>query len=138
MDWIGIPDIQYLADAFQFKGIAASLHREVSAYTGIPYVDAPVGDLRWRPPQPFPKSNATLAADQFGPDCPALPDTIGNTTNPLPNSILSSLSQPGNVQSEDCLTVNIVSPRLFSNDMSLLIISSGPKRRLARRKRLSW
>ncbi|TID17911.1 prolyl oligopeptidase (secreted protein) [Venturia nashicola] len=89
------------------KGTAASIHPEVSAYLGIPYVAAPVGDLRWRPPQPFPKSNQTLAADKFGSDCPALSDTPRNTTNPLANAIQSLLSPSGHVQSEDCLTVNI-------------------------------
>lgn len=97
-----------LANTSWVKGIASSVHREVSAYLGIPYVAAPVLDLRWSPPQPFVESNATLAADKFGPDCPALSDTPKNTTNPMANAIQASLGQAGHVQSEDCLIVNIV------------------------------
>src|SRR5437016_3794700 len=37
-------------------------------YKGIPFGAPPVGDLRWRPPQP-PKWSGTIQADKFAPAC---------------------------------------------------------------------
>jgi len=41
----------------------------VTAYLGIPYAAPPVGELRWRPPQPAAKWEGVQAADHFGRSC---------------------------------------------------------------------
>jgi para-nitrobenzyl esterase len=41
----------------------------VKAYFGIPYVAAPVRELRWRDPQPVKPWQGILNADRFGPEC---------------------------------------------------------------------
>ena len=41
----------------------------VKAYFGIPYVAAPVRELRWRDPQPMKPWQGVLNADRFGPEC---------------------------------------------------------------------
>jgi para-nitrobenzyl esterase len=41
----------------------------VTAYLGIPYAAPPVGDLRWRPPQPASSWQGVRAADHFGTSC---------------------------------------------------------------------
>ena len=41
----------------------------VRAYKGIPFAQPPVGDLRWRAPQPAEPWTGTLVADKFGPSC---------------------------------------------------------------------
>jgi para-nitrobenzyl esterase len=41
----------------------------VTAYLGIPYAAPPVGDLRWRPPQPAPHWDGVRKADKFGTSC---------------------------------------------------------------------
>jgi para-nitrobenzyl esterase len=43
------------------------------AFLGIPYAAPPVGDLRWRPPQPRASWPGTRAATRYGPACPQLP-----------------------------------------------------------------
>ena len=41
----------------------------VTAYLGIPFAAPPVGDLRWRPPQPAAHWDAVRKADSFGASC---------------------------------------------------------------------
>src|SRR5881394_3130605 len=41
----------------------------LTIYRGIPFGAPPVGDLRWRPPQPAAKWSGTLQADKFAASC---------------------------------------------------------------------
>jgi len=64
------------------------------AFRGIPYAAAPVGDLRFAPPEPAPDRAGTLDATQFGSACPQMPGAFG----------------AGSVN-EDCLFLNIFTPK---------------------------
>ena len=46
--------------------IQGTVEEGLSVYRGIPYAAPPLGDLRWRPPQPAPKWEGVRAADKFG------------------------------------------------------------------------
>jgi para-nitrobenzyl esterase len=75
-------------------------------YRGIPYAAAPVGDLRWRPPQPPPKWKGLRAADQFGRPCIQT------------NSAIENLPPP----SEDCLYLNVWTPAKSAGEkLSVLV-----------------
>jgi para-nitrobenzyl esterase len=43
------------------------------AFLGVPYAAPPVGELRWKPPQPVSRWNGTRKATEFGAVCPQLP-----------------------------------------------------------------
>lgn len=66
-------------------------------FRGIPYAQAPVGDLRWRPPQPALSWQGVREALEFGPICPQ------------PEPFLGSADQE---MCEDCLFLNIWTPDL--------------------------
>jgi para-nitrobenzyl esterase len=44
-------------------------------FLGIPYAAPPVGNLRWRPPQPPARWRGLRQATRYGPACPQLPST---------------------------------------------------------------
>ncbi len=62
-------------------------------YTGIPYAKPPVGELRWKAPEPLPESEAVFEAKHFGASAIQVEHE---------GSILKY-----HRQSEDCLTLNI-------------------------------
>jgi para-nitrobenzyl esterase len=69
----------------------------VVSYKGIPYAAPPVGDLRWRAPQPAPKWEGVRAADAYGHDC---------MQEPFP----SDAAPLGTPPAEDCLYLNVWAP----------------------------
>jgi para-nitrobenzyl esterase len=72
----------------------------VRLYRGIPYAAPPLGDLRWRPPQPAAAWQGVMAADHYSPVCvQAPPDTQGNAWREGHFPI-----------SEDCLYLNVWTP----------------------------
>lgn len=73
----------------------------MSAFKNIPYAAAPVGDLRWRPPQPAKDWDGVRDASQFGEAC----------IQPLIKGLNSELV-PG---TEDCLKLNVFTPKTGKN-----------------------
>ena len=69
----------------------------LTVYKGIPFAAPPVGDLRWRPPQPAEKWQGIREATKFG-----------------PSPIQGSGSGPD--MSEDCLYLNVWTPAKSAGD----------------------
>jgi para-nitrobenzyl esterase len=55
------------------EGIYSGPGRSDVAFLGIPYAAPPIGNLRWRPPQPASNWSGIRSAKQFSPACPQLP-----------------------------------------------------------------
>jgi len=70
----------------------------VRSFKGIPFGQPPVGDLRWREPQPVKDWKGVRNADQFGPRCM-------QHTSPGADYWFRS-----NGMSEDCLYLNVWTP----------------------------
>lgn len=69
----------------------------LSVFKGLPYAQAPVGDLRWRAPRPHPTWKGVRPARVFAPAC-----------------MQTGVSMPGETPpkvSEDCLYLNIWTPQ---------------------------
>src|SRR5262245_8721122 len=72
------------------RGVATG---EVQAFLGIPYAAAPIGDLRWRPPQEHAAWQGVRDASELGAHCPQLASPYGRPST-----------------SEDCLFLNVFAP----------------------------
>ncbi len=68
-----LPDPRVTIDSGMLSGTHFGVDPAEAAFLGIPYADAPTGDLRWRPPQTPPAWNGVREAKAFGPACPQLP-----------------------------------------------------------------
>jgi hypothetical protein len=53
-------------DSGQLQGVEAD---GVISFKGIPFAAPPVGELRWRPPQPTPRWTGVRQAAEFGRSC---------------------------------------------------------------------
>ncbi len=76
-------------------GLVSGTGDGVRAFRGIPYAQAPVGDLRWRAPLPALAWPGVRDGSRFGPDC------MQPTEYP---------ELRGSGMSEDCLSVNVWTP----------------------------
>lgn len=90
----GIPTAEAVVTAFgPVRGLE---ERGVTVYRGIPYAAPPVGDLRWREPQPVAAWSEPLDAFRFSNACP-------QDGAPVPGM----RPEP---TSEDCLYLNVWTP----------------------------
>ena len=63
---LAAPPDTITVDGGQISGVTTD---GVRSFKGIPFAAAPIGDFRWKPPQPVPAWNGTKHADAFGPQC---------------------------------------------------------------------
>ncbi|MFH1221956.1 MAG: carboxylesterase/lipase family protein [Candidatus Micrarchaeota archaeon] len=77
----------------------------IRVYRGIPYAAPPVGDLRWKPPQPVVPWNGVRNATEFAPACPQV-----KTRHPLGET------------SEDCLYLNVWTPAKSADEKLPVIV----------------
>ncbi|MGC2637010.1 MAG: carboxylesterase/lipase family protein [Acidobacteriaceae bacterium] len=91
------------ADNLTVKTDKGKVHGKLAAdgqvrdFLGVPFAAPPVGDLRWKPPQPAAKWSGAKDATNFGDRCIQV--------NPFQDM---RYRDPG--QSEDCLSLNIWTP----------------------------
>ncbi|NUO47323.1 MAG: carboxylesterase family protein [Polyangiaceae bacterium] len=76
--------------------IEGAIVGESRVFLGVPFAAPPVGNLRWKPPQPHAAWTEPLDATMRGPKCPQL------------NPISPQFDATSN---EDCLTLNVWAPK---------------------------
>ena len=69
----------------------------IHVYRGIPFAAPPLGDLRWKAPQPVRNWKDVRSATQFGPRCVQAP-------------LFSDMNFRSNGMGEDCLYLNVWTP----------------------------
>jgi para-nitrobenzyl esterase len=71
------------------------------AWLGLPYAEPPVGERRWRAPQPLAPWPGTREALAFGASCPQPASPVGGDDSAEPGTLVGS---------EDCLFLNVYAP----------------------------
>ena len=85
----------------------------VKVFKGVPFAAPPVGDLRWRAPQPVKPWEGVRKADDFGP-------------NPMQEPVFGDMNFGTTKMSEDCLYLNIWTPAQTMNEaLPVLIYFNG-------------
>src|SRR5438309_509136 len=73
------PTPEVRIDSGALRGLVQGAGKDVHAYKGIPYAAPPVGDKRWKPPQPVRAWSGVRDCFTFGPACPQkMPALLAN------------------------------------------------------------
>lgn len=75
----------------------------IAVFRGVPYAAPPVGNLRWREPQPVKNWSGVREADKFGPRAMQL-------------NVFGDMDFRSNGMSEDCLYLNVWTPAKTGNE----------------------
>ena len=89
--------------------LQGTVEQGLTVYRGIPFAAPPVGDLRWRAPQPAAKWNGVRKADKFAPQC------VQSMGPPRPGEKAPAMS-------EDCLYLNVWSPAKSASSMTPVLV----------------
>lgn len=85
----------------------------VKAFLGIPFAEAPVGELRWKEPQPKQPWEGVLSAKDFGND-------------PMQPNVFGDMNFRGPSRSEDCLYLNVWTAAQYTDEaLPVLIYFNG-------------
>jgi para-nitrobenzyl esterase len=74
-----------------------STETNIASYKGIPFAQPPVGDLRWKEPQPAKNWDGVLKADHF-------------SHMPMQKRVFADMIFRADTMSEDCLYLNVWTP----------------------------
>ena len=85
----------------------------VKKFLGVPFAQAPVGELRWKAPQPVQAWDGIREAKQFGDD-------------PMQPNVFGDMNFRGPARSEDCLYLNIwTTAKTTADALPVLIYFNG-------------
>jgi para-nitrobenzyl esterase len=98
----------------------------VVAFKGIPYAAAPVGELRFRPPQPAAKWEGKFAATRFSAVCPQVTDPLEYYPDPARVEIDKVTGEKIELhENEDCLRVNVWTPAVDAKKRPVMVFIHG-------------
>ena len=104
-------DVLGLVVATEAGNVLGVRDREIRSWRGIPYAAAPVGDLRWRPPQQPEPWDDVIGVSEYGDSCAQPDDYVYGAA--------SLMMRPGS--SEDCLYLNVNRPDDDRRDLPVMV-----------------
>ncbi|MEH6513724.1 MAG: carboxylesterase family protein [Maribacter arcticus] len=88
-------------------------HNGIQRYFGIPFAKPPVGELRWKAPQPLDNWDGIKETKAFGP-------------RPMQTMVFGDINSRSNGVSEDCLYLNVWTPaNMDTKDLPVLVYFFG-------------
>ncbi|MBC6996969.1 carboxylesterase family protein [Cytophaga sp. FL35] len=88
-------------------------HTGIQTYFGVPFAKPPVGELRWKAPQPLGPWEGVKQTKQFGP-------------RPMQTMVFGDMNSRSNGVSEDCLYLNVWTPaKRDTKDLPVLVYFYG-------------
>jgi len=88
-------------------------HSGIQTYFGVPFAKPPVGNLRWKAPQPLDKWNGVKQTKKFGP-------------RPMQTIVFGDMNSRSDGVSEDCLYLNVWTPaKRNTKDLPVLVYFYG-------------
>jgi para-nitrobenzyl esterase len=89
--------------------LQGTVEQGLTVYRGVPFAAPPVGDLRWRAPQPAAKWDGVRKADKFAPQC------VQNMGPARPGEEAPAMS-------EDCLYLNVWTPSKSASSKTPVLV----------------
>ena len=110
-------------DSGLVEGARSPDNSELVFFRGIPYAAPPIGELRWKPPQPPAPWRATRNADELSAACPQS-DFLYRAIQRTISKMGGDPSQVGPVgrTSEDCLYLNVMTANLQSKNLQPVML----------------
>ena len=108
------PSLVVSVEGGQVKGME-TVKNGVYVFKGIPYAAPPVGDLRWKEPQPVIPWEGIRPADQFASPCVQNPHTPGGYTPEF-------FFQGDPEFSEDCLYLNVCTADIAPDEKKPVVV----------------
>ncbi|WP_339655397.1 carboxylesterase family protein [uncultured Maribacter sp.] len=88
-------------------------HNGIQRYFGIPFAKPPIGELRWKAPQPLDNWEGIKETKSFGP-------------RPMQTMVFGDMNSRSNGVSEDCLYLNVWTPaNMDTKDLPVLVYFFG-------------
>lgn len=88
-------------------------HTGIQTYFGVPFAKPPVGELRWKAPQPLDDWGGVKETKKFGP-------------RPMQTMVFGDMNSRSNGVSEDCLYLNVWTPaKTNTKDLPVLVYFYG-------------
>jgi para-nitrobenzyl esterase len=89
--------------------LQGTVEQGLTVYRGVPFAAPPVGDLRWRAPQPAAKWDGVRKADKFAPQC-------------MQNMGPARPGEEAPAMSEDCLYLNVWTPSKSASSKTPVLV----------------